>query len=191
MGLLASFEKLLPLTRREANETIVARWTVPADELREFTRKLRRRYEPHADSPMIPVDVLKACEAHSREGIEVVCRDDAVFVGPWCLAFHYNEISRVCLLDGWMQFQMEGNLYEIPVPIARHAMSEAEHVVAVYARMGAEEYRRAVAARQAPTVSNRLLDIVEPHFLWVALGFFFVGIPVVVIIFGWLRGGFE
>lgn len=176
------------MTKRHANEVVVARWTVDPGRLREFTRQMRSRY---GDTPFTPNDLLDVCERHSHVGLEVVCRDDAVFVGQWCLAFLYNEISAIRLQETWLQFEMEGGLYEIPVPVASNARADAERLVEYYKRLAEEETRRAVAERQAPTWSNYLLDIAEAHYVWVMLCFFFLGIPAVVLVIGLLRGGFQ
>lgn len=172
------------MTRRHANEVVVARWTVDPERLREFTQHMRSRY---GVTPFTPTELLDVCERHSDVGLEVVCRDDAVFVGPWCLAFLYNEISAIRFHETWLQFEMEGGLYELPVPIARHGRADAERVVEDYRKLAEEETRRAIAARQAPTWSNALLDIAEAHWIWVILGFFFLVIPAVVFVICLLR----
>ncbi|MBX9606357.1 MAG: hypothetical protein K2Y51_09035 [Gammaproteobacteria bacterium] len=158
------------------------------DELRRFAQAMRSRY---GDTPFTPIDVLEMCDRHAQTGLEVVCRDDAVFVGEWCLAFLYNQITAISVDDTWMKFEMEGGLYEIPVPIDVRQRSVAEGAVAFYDRMAAEETRRAVEARRAPTWANRLLDIAEANPVWVMLGFFFLVIPALVVILGLLRGGFQ
>lgn len=175
------------MTRRHPNEVVLARWVVPPEALREFVRSMRNRY---GNTPFTPIDVLDACERHPPGGLEVVCREDAVFVGQWCLAFLYNQITGIALQDTWIRFEMEGGLYEIPVPIDPRQRAEAQGVVDLYNRMAEEETRRAVAARQAPTWNNALLDFAEAHFVWLALGFFFVGIPAIVLLAMLLSGKF-
>jgi hypothetical protein len=176
------------MTKRNANEVVVARWTVAPDELRRFARDMRLRY---GDTPFTPIDVLGMCDKHEHTGLEVVCRDDAVFVGQWCLAFLYNEITAVSVEDTWMKFEMEGGLYEIPVPIDARQRKLAQDVVEYYTLMAEEETRRAMERRQASTWSNHLLDIAEAHPVLLMLGFFFVVIPAIVMILGLLRGGFQ
>jgi hypothetical protein len=173
------------MTRRHSKEVVLARWTVDAPRLREFIRSMRARY---GKSPFAPTDLLNACEKHSESGIEVVCRDDAIFVGPWCLAFLYNEVSALHLEDTWVRVEMERGLYEIPLPLAVESRSTAESVIDLYGRMAEEEHRRYTAARRAPTWHNRLLDIAESHFVWVTLGLFFVVLPLAVLIVAWLSG---
>lgn len=176
------------MTTRHSKELVLARWTVDAASLRAFTQQMRARY---GKSPFAPIDLLNACEKHSDSGIEVICRDDAIFVGPWCLAFLYNEVSALHLEDTWVRVEMERGLYEIPLPLAPDERSTAESVIRLYTQMAEEENRRYIAERQAPTWSNRLLDVAETHFVWVALGLFFVILPFAVLIVVWLSGGQE
>ena len=61
-------------------------------------------------------------------------------------------------------------------------------MVEVYARQQAEETRRYREERDAPTLNNRLLTFVETHWVWAALGFFFVVIPLVVLAVSLLTG---
>jgi hypothetical protein len=172
------------MTKRHPEEVILARWTVDGARLREFTRQVRERHE---DSPFPPRDLLKACD-EARGSLEVVYRDDAVFVGPWCLSFTYNEVSGIRVEEPWVLFIMEGGSYDIPVPIARDGLAEAIQVGKLYRRLWEEEDRLAREKRAAPTWSNWLLDIFEAHPAWMLLGFFFVLIPAVVAVMGWLQG---
>lgn len=176
------------MTRRHPKEVVLARWNVDGPRLRAFTQRMRARY---GKSPFAPTDLLNACEKHSDSGIEVVCRDDAIFVGPWCLAFLYNEVSALHLEDTWVRVEMERGLYEIPLPLAPDGRSTAESVIQLYARMAEEESRRYIERRQAPTWQNRLLDVAESRFIWVTLGLFFVVLPLAVLIATWLRGSPE
>lgn len=153
--------------------------------MREFTRQVRARY---GDSPYSPRDLLEACEGDSRFGLEVVCRDDAVFVGRWCLAFDYNVVSAIRLEEEWILFVMDWGAYDIPVPLALNRRAEVARMVDYYTRQGEEELRRYVQARQAPTWSNRLLNIAEPHFVWVLIGLFFIVLPLAVFLLSLLHG---
>ncbi len=176
------------MTKRHPNEVLVARWHVGPDPLRAFIRQMRDRY---GDTPFTPNDLLNECETHARTGLEIVCRDDAIFVGRWCLAFLYNQVTDMTVQDMWIRCEMEGGLYEIPIPITLEARAEAVGVVKHYARLAEEETRQAVARRQAPTWSNYFLNIAEAHPVWLLLAFFFVGIPAIVLLVGLLRGGFQ
>jgi len=173
------------MTKRHPDEVILARWNVDPARLREFAAEIRARY---ANSPFPPRDLLKVCDKHARDGLEVVCRDDAVFVGTWVLAFLYNGVSAIRAQERWLEFEMEGGMYNIEVPIARNGKAEAERIAATYTEMAAEQGRRALAERQAPTLNNRLLNIAEAHWIWVMLGFFFVVIPAVVLVISLLSG---
>lgn len=156
--------------------------------MREFAQRTRARY---GDTPFSPVDLLKACDEAPSSGLEVVCRDDAVFVGSWCLAFQYNVVSGIQLEEEWILFGMEWGAYDIPVPFAPNGRAEAARMVEYYTRQWEEEQRQYLEARQAPTWNNRLLNIAERHFVWVVLGIFFIAIPVVVLVMSLLRGGLR
>lgn len=173
------------MTKRHTDEVILGRWSVGPEALRLFTAKVRARFGKSIYSPR---PMLEACDAAARDGLEVVCRDDAVFVGTWVLAFDYNGVSGVRLEDDWLLFEMEGGEYDIPVPVGANGRAEAARMADEYMRMGAEEVRRYREARAAPTLNNRLLDIAEKHFVWVILGFFFLLIPAVVFLAVLLRG---
>lgn len=173
------------MTKRHPDEVILARWHVDPASLREFATEIRALY---AKAEFPPKDMLKVCDTHARNGLEVVCRDDAVFVGPWCLAFLYNGVSGIRARERWLEFEMEGGMYRIEVPIARDGKAEAERIAALYTAMAAEEGRRYREERAAPTWNNRLLNIAEAHWVWVILGFFFVVIPAIVFGFTLLSG---
>ena len=176
------------MTKRHREEVILARWTVDAARLREFAREARTRY---GDSPFAPRDVLQACDALARTGLEVVCREDALFVGPWCFSFLYNDFSEIHVHDTWMRFVMESGLYEIPIPVGQGATEEAKRIAGHYIRVAEEAGRRAFEERQAPTWSNRLLTLVEDHFLWAIIAFFFIAIPGAVLVVSLLRGSLQ
>jgi hypothetical protein len=89
-----------------------------------------------------------------------------------------------------LEFEIENGLHFIPVPFPANRRADVERVVQYYTRHGEENRQRAIAERQAPTWGNRLLNVAEPHFIWVALGFFFIAIPVIVVVLSWVRGGF-
>lgn len=163
----------------------MARWTVDAARVRDFTQRVHNRY---GESPFRPIDLLKACEEGSRSGLEVVCREDAVFVGPWCLSFEYNVVSEIRLEDEWLLFVMEWGAYDIPVPVPSDR-AEAARMARYYAQQGEEETRQYLEARRMPTWSNRLLNIAEAHFAWVVLGLFFIVLPLVVLLLSLLNGG--
>jgi hypothetical protein len=173
------------MTKRYPGEVIVARWTVDSARVRDFTQRVHGRY---GDSPFRPIDLLRACEEGSQSGLEVVCRDDAVFVGQWCLAFEYNVVSQIHLESEWVLFVMEWGAYDIPVPVPSD-QAEAARIVRYYTQQGEEENRQYLEARQRPTWSNRLLNIAEARFAWVLLGLFFIVLPLFVLLLSLLHGG--
>ncbi|HMV33322.1 MAG TPA: hypothetical protein PKA50_14490 [Gemmatimonadales bacterium] len=167
---------------------VLGRWTVDAARLREFTAAVR---EQHRDSPFPPNDLLKACDAGARTGLEVVCGKEVVSVGRWQLHMLYNVVSKIEGEERWILFEIDGGPTILPIPTARDGQAEAARVVQLYHQMAAEENRQYLEARNAPTWQNHLLNVAERHFPWVVLGFFFVVIPLLVILAGLLRGGFE
>lgn len=175
------------MTKRHPDEVILERWTVPPAHVRGFVAEMRTRY---ANSPFPPKDLLKACEKGSDTGLEVVCRDDAVFVGKWCLSFVYNNISLIGVRERWIEFEVEGQ-HELLVPIAPDDRAAAQRIVEHWHRAAEQENREYLAKRNAPTLSNHLLNFAEAHFAWVALGFFFIVIPAIVLVIGWFRGEFD
>lgn len=176
------------MTKRHPEEVVLGRWTVSPEALRDFIARVRAH---HAQSPFPPRDLLEACEKQARTGLEVVCREDAIFVGSWCLSFLYNGVSKVRLEEHWMECVMDGGAYYLQIPLPLPDRTEPARMVEVYARQQAEEWRRYIEERSAPTLNNRLLTFTEKHFVWVLVGLFFVAIPAAVVVFGLLRGSFR
>jgi hypothetical protein len=170
-------------------ETILARWVVDAAALRRFVAKTRIQFKRSA---YVPEDLLKECEKHAiGAGLEVVVREDAVFVGEWgspnCL--HGAEVH-----ETWMRFMGEEG-FHVPVPLAPGEREAAERIAGIYSsrysQAVAEEHRRFHEERARPTWSIRLVIFAEAHFVWLALGFFLVLIPLFVLLPGLLLGGFS
>lgn len=172
------------MAKRHRDEVVLARWTVDATHLREFALTLRPRY---GDSPFRPYGLLEECEKRSASCLEVVCRDDAIFVGAWGLDFQYNVVSGIRLDENWILLEMDWGAYDIPVPVPRDAKAEAARMVGYYRSQWEEELRQYLEKRHAPTWQNRLLNVAEAHFAWVTLGFFFIAIPIVVLLIGLFR----
>jgi hypothetical protein len=175
------------MVKRFKDEVIVARWTVDAAALRKFLREPQIRAKWYS---YMPQDLLKECERQATgTGLEVVVREDAVFVGEWGSP---NWFSAVQVHETWMHF-MGDEGYFIAVPLGSGTRAEAERIAAVYAAL--DERARGKAQRQfdeeraKPTWNNRLLTFVEAHFAWLLLGFFFVLIPLFLLLLGLLRGG--
>ncbi len=174
------------MVERFKGETILARWFVDAAALHSFVRETRLRSKRFS---FVPEDLLKECEKHATgAGLEVVVREDAVFVGEWGSPNWFYEVQ---VHETFMRFTGDEG-YHIPVPLAPGARAEAERIAAIYAarysRALAEEQRQFNEGRARPTWNNRLLNFVEAHFVWLGLGFFFVLIPFIVLLLGLLRG---
>lgn len=177
------------MAERFKGEIILARWVVDSAALHNFVRETRLRSKRFSS---VPKDLLKECEKHAAgAGLEVVVREDAVFVGEWGSA---NCFYAVQVHDTWMQF-MGDEGYHIPVPLVPGARAEAERIAAIYCAL--DEQARVEAQRQfdeeraRPTWNNRLLHFAEAHFVWLVLGFFFLFIPVCLLLLGLLRGSLS
>jgi len=174
------------MVKRFSDETILARWVVDAAALDNFVRETRLRSKRLS---FIPEDLLKECEKHATgAGLEVVVREDAVFVGEWGSPNWFYEVqvqeTLIRLLGD------EG--YHIPVPLAPGARADAERIAAIYSarysQARAEEQRQFNKERARPTRNNRLQNFAEARFVWLVLGFFFVLIPLFVLLLALLRG---
>jgi hypothetical protein len=178
------------MVKRFEGETILARWVVDAAALHNFVQETRHRSKLFSS---VPKDLLKECEKHAAAGagLEVVVREDAVFVGDWGSP---NWFCAAQVHDTWMQF-MGDEGYHIPVPLAPGARAEAERIAAIYWAL--DEKARVEAQRQfdeeraKPTWNNRLLHFAEVHFVWLVLGLFFVLIPLFLLLLGFLRGSLS
>ncbi len=175
------------MVKRFAGEILLARWVVDGAALRDFVRETRLRSKWYTH---VPADLLKECERHAGgAGLEVVIREDAVFVGEWGSPDSFDAVR---VQETWMEFLGEEG-YQVPVPLAPGARAEAERVAAVYtaryARDRAEAQRQFEEERARPTWNNRLLNFVEAHFVWLLLVFFFVLIPLFALLLGFLPGG--
>lgn len=166
------------MTERPGDERVFARWKIDAADLREFVREQRIR----AKNNYFPAGLLKECEAGAQgAGIEVVFREDAIFVGTCRISNMFDEFR---VHDTWMQCLGDEG-YQIAVPIARGGKPEAERIAATYRAHNEQVRSRAAqeyaAERARPTVNNRLLRFSETQFVWISLGFFFVVIPLLVL----------
>lgn len=174
------------MVERFKDETILARWWVDAAGLHHFVREKRLRSQLFS---FVPEELLKECEKQaSGAGLEVVVREDAVFVGEWGVP---NWFYGVQVYETWMQF-MGDDGYHIPVPLAPGARAEAERVAGIYSSLDsqarAEAQRQFDEERAKPTWNNRILIFVEVHFVWFLLGFFFILIPLIVLLYGLVTG---
>ena len=168
------------MVERFKGETILARWVVDAAALHNFVRETRLRSKRFSS---VPGDLLKKCEKHAAgAGLEVVVREDAIFVGEWSSPNWFYEVQ---VHDTWMQF-MGDEGYHIPVPLATGARAEAERIAVIYwaryEQARVEAQRQFDEERARPIWNNRLLHFAEVHFVWLVLGFLFVLIPVFVLL---------
>jgi len=174
------------MVERFRDEIILARWVVDAAALRNFVLEKRLRSNWYS---FIPPDLRKEYEKHATgAGLEVVIREDAVFVGEWSSP---NSFFEVQVYETWMRF-MGDEGYQIPVPLAPGARAEAERIAGIYSALCSkafeESQRQFKEERARPTWNNRILNFVEAHFAWFILGFFFVLIPLFLLLLGFLRG---
>ncbi len=174
------------MVERFANETILARWVVDAAALQSFAQETRLRSKR---SSFVLEDLLMECEKHATgAGLEVVVREDAVFVGQWGSPNWFYEVQ---VEETSMRFLGDEG-YHIPVPLAPGARAEAERIAGIYAARYAQaraaEQRHFEEERARPTRNNRLLHFVEAHFVWLVLGFFFGLLPLFVLLLDFLRG---
>jgi hypothetical protein len=177
------------MVERFKGEIVLARWVVDAAALHKFVQETRLRSNWFSS---VPQALLKQCEKHATgAGLEVVVREDAVFVGEWGSP---NWFYAVQVHDTWLQF-MGDEGYHVPVPLAPGARAETERIAAIYSALDsqarAESQRQFDEERARPTWNNRLLKFVEAHFGWVVLGFFFVLIPLFLLLLGFLRGSLS
>ena len=174
------------MVERFKDEVILARWVVDAALLHSFVRETRLRSKWYS---YMPRDLLKECEKHATgAGLEVVVREDAVFVGEWGSP---NWFYGVEVHETWMHFMGDEGYY-IAVPLVPGARAEANQIAAIYAaryeHARVESQRQFDEERARPTWNNRLLKFAEAHFAWLILGFFFVLIPLLLLLLGFLRG---
>jgi hypothetical protein len=177
------------MVERFKDEAILARWVVDAASLHNFVGEIRLRSKWDSAAHQ---DLLKECEKHSTgAGLEVVIREDAVFVGEWGTPNVFYEVQ---VHDTWMRF-MGDEGFHIAVPLVPAAKAEADRIAAIYPRLYdqalAEAKRQFEEERARPTWNNFALRFVETHIVWVLLGFFFVLIPLFVLLLGLLRGGLS
>lgn len=167
------------MTERSQDKRILARWKVDAEDLREFLREQRLQ----AKRTRLPAGLLKEYEAAAQgPGIEVVFREKAIFVGKCRLSNMFDDFR---VHDTWMHFLGDEG-YQVALPMARGGKKEAESVAAeyrsLYEQVSSQAARAYAEERARPTLNNRLLSFVEARFVWILLGFFFVFIPLLLIV---------
>lgn len=114
------------MVERFKGETILARWMVDASALHRFVRETPLRSNWYTS---VPPDLLKECKKHAAgAGLEVVVREDAVFVGEWGSP---NWFYAVQVHETWLLF-MGDEGYHVPVPLAPGARAAAERIAEIY-----------------------------------------------------------
>lgn len=136
-----------------------------------------------AKRTFLPADLLKEYQTGSQgPGIEVVFQEKTIFVGKYRLSNMFDDFR---VNDTWMHFLGDEG-YQAAVPMARGGKQEAERVAAIYRSLYEQVSSQAARAyaedRARPTLSNRLLSFVETRFVWAFLGFFFVLIPLFLVV---------
>lgn len=129
--------------------------------------------------------VMTAPEPFPPSGIEVVIRDDAVFVGKKCACeYIYNgNFHLMSVHESWLEMGMSSDTsnYEYLIPIARGALAEVKRVVNDFTAQDREAARIEAEERARPTLINGLRRWVEAHAILTIIGFFVVVLPLVVL----------
>ena len=172
--------------KRHAGETILTRWTVDDATWREFAANVHRSLK----LPRAPACVLKSLNQPPPTRLEVVVRNDAIFVGDECLSLQFSECEDPYLREHWLEFACDRDYtapYFFPIPVPAAARPHAAWVVDHFRRALAERARLMAEADNAPTLSNRVRKWVEAHFIMVVLLFFFVLLPGAAVIAAYLH----
>ena len=157
-------------------ETILTRWTVDEATWRKFQADVHR----YLKQPRAPACVLKSLDRSAPHGLEVIVRDDAVFVGDERLSLQFSECEDPHLREEWLEFACDKDYtapHFFPIPVPANARANAVWVVNHFRRALGERARLMAEADEAPTASNRLRRFVEAHFILVLLVFFFALLP--------------
>jgi hypothetical protein len=171
------------MARRHPQEVILARWTID-DALWCVFLKIKENRE-RDDEPHPPYSTFIPPKEFPPSGLDVVIRDDAVFVGNKCVrefvyeGGYHNMTVREGILGMYGTSDMGGYIYLLP--IAHHAIADVTHVAERFAAEDAEAARIQAEEAARPTVSNRLLWWVQKHFILAMLLIFFVIIPLLAL----------
>jgi hypothetical protein len=166
-------------------ETILTRWTVDEETWLRFTSDVHL----HLNQPRARACVLKSLNRPWSHGLEVMVRDDAIFVGEEWLSIEFSECQEVLLREEWLEFFCDNDRtapHFFPIPVPPAAKPNAAWVANHFRRLWIERARRIAEADDAPTISNRLRKWVEAHFIIVLLLLFFVVLPGAAVIVGYL-----
>ena len=172
--------------KRYARETILTRWAVDEATWREFVTNLHC----YLAQPRARASVLNRLDRPWAQGLEVVVREDAIFVGEEWLSIEFSECQEVLLREEWLEFFCDNDRtapHFFPIPVPSAAKSNAAWVANHFRRLWIERARRMAEGDDAPTFSNRLRKWVEAHFIMVLLFLFFVVLPGAAVIVGYLH----
>ena len=172
--------------KSHAGETILTRWTVDEVTWRDFAANVRR----YIASPSAPACVLKSLNQPAPHALEVVVRDDAIFVGDEWLSLQFSECEDPHLREEWLEFACDKDYtapHFFPIPVPATARANAVWVVNHFRQALAERARQLAEADAAPRFSNRLRKFVEAHFIVVLLVFFFIVLPGAAVLFAYLH----
>ncbi|MCC2668400.1 MAG: hypothetical protein K0Q72_871 [Armatimonadetes bacterium] len=167
------------MPKRPRIETVLAYWTVDAATWRQFIRDVRA----YQQQPGAVRCALELQDDFPASGMEVTVREHEVRIGGETFDFRYVADVKVVLRAAWLEFGGDPDgapKYIVAVPVPGHARDEAARVADHFTHQAAELIRISAEERARPTLSNRLLNVVEGHFVLVTLLFFFVGIPALV-----------
>jgi hypothetical protein len=178
------------IPKRHAEETILTRWTVDEAAWREFAANVHR----YTDRRRAPACVLKSLDQPAPHGLEVVVREDAIFVGAEWLSIEFSECQDPLLREEWLEFLCDNDYsapHFFPIPVPPAAKPNAVWVVNHFRRRLMERSGRMAEADNAPTISNRLRKVVEAHFILMLLLFFFVVLPGAAVLVAYLYSLFT
>ena len=165
---------------RHENEEVLANWRVDASTWREFARAVRAyRARPGGYTPC---HVKFPDDPPSPEGAEIVIRSDAVFIGDQIVDLRHDQPTAAAL-PYWLQLDVEYSecrpAFIIPVPFPPGGLVEAARVAEWFNKRIADQLSAIAEERARPTLNNRMLNLVEGHFILIALFLFFVLLPAV------------
>jgi hypothetical protein len=179
------------MAKRFAGETILARWTIAEGLWREFLEaKARLDREPNG-----PYRTFLAPQPFPAAGLEVVIREDAIFVGRVRLReFHFGALRHVSLRESYLQIQGiilpedawdEDRHYLYLLPVCSTALPQARLAVERLISHDKALSDRIAAEDETSKWSQPLLRWVEQRFVWILLAFFFGVIPLAVFLLSW------
>ncbi|MBA3560693.1 MAG: hypothetical protein H0W30_19105 [Gemmatimonadaceae bacterium] len=165
--------------KRTRDEKLLAEWSVDESTWREFIRAIQH-YAEQPGGASLGVSFPKE---FPPAGVTVAVREDALFVGRDAFDMRLWIGMQVTLREHWLEFLPEPDERPhaiFPVPVPSRMRADAALVAGHFTAVAAECSRIAAEQRARPTFSNRLLTLVERHFIVAVLLFFFVLLPVLV-----------